>query len=1222
MKLLNKIISILLILTFLLYDLTPREALGQEVKIISPIQGSEAFSPLSIENGSIQKSLDRVEIPHDIGEVVEKSEIKGRPLVFIIEDIHCHTEAQRNIARILKQLEAKSELEARGSKLEAKAKTEEVFTLSLEPRASSRVLSSSLQPRASSQSFYVLSEAASGPINMQFFWSFPDKKILREASQKFLENHKINGVEAFLINSDSHKVEGIGIEETNAYIENVKSMGELLEAQESEESEWIKIQETIKNLRQKIYPKELIELIEKREEYREFKMDLGEYVKQLEANDGLKARGSKLEAKAKNQTAENQSLPLSSSSLELRASSQNYPQLGLYVQLQALEKKMDASKIESEYLTFLSELEKKLPKEELSEVLRNVLEHRLGRISDEKHYLCLSRYLEPEDEENVSPLKLRGAGGVMEEVNNPTDSPYIKGREKQEEKKLYPNLQLLIQQMSLMKQISWSELEKEVEKRADNAERLAYRGKENEKEIKKLLRLEKDFALLKRVISMEGSREDLRIADFGLRIAELKKKERMDDGRSTKDDEKTMEEERGRKDAEEPDSSIVFRSSFMVLRLSSFSPHPSFLVSPSSLQPLASSQIGPNNFIRDFIIQLGKLAKKEAIDYESPNLSGIFNTAQKFYAKVLERDEIFQGKIQKIIQEKNLKSVALVAGGFHTEGIKAKLKAAHIGYWVIAPHTSKIEDRSIYFRKMKEFFSVSKGDGEEPGDALGDPTLSLEAQVAPEHLQTRLIEFIQVFKALIEVSQKNKEGNTTAAFAVNQILARWTHQAGPFAALIRETFEGLQLNEESERFLEGLRGNLTSETPATRALALATLDRLVPDLATRNLLFQRMGLEGEEDLTQLLETARQNAESLQAALRGLSDDEDGSSDSHQPLQGLRLQLPKSLNPIELSSQLSILLKSLHGSNDGGGGGPSDNHQHSQEWPSPLQKLPNQQELPFHLSSLCESLLGYTNTPPTSTTAPNDSTATLVQSLNAINASLIAPAVSSSTAMFTSAPPSTSLRESLSQFIQLSRALIQMLKQAPGEINGITQAQTGYTPLGLMPWFYNLLDRFGVPDEKKTQWSGVEEIGFTGILMEGLAWLLHLTLGLDLMSGRAIGLALGAILFPLAHWEGLYFWEDGKLEFKSREKFAPGDFAKALAKLSGAGLVIRLLALLSIAVAASLTSPIVSSTLVILTAGILHSLYSTKFTRRFTSFPTGMAGGERDQPKNVINQDLI
>ncbi|MBI1883138.1 MAG: AAA family ATPase, partial [Chlamydiae bacterium] len=177
-------------------------------------------------------------------------------------------------------------------------------------------------------------------------------------------------------------------------------------------------------------------------------------------------------------------------------------------------------------------------------------------------------------------------------------------------------------------------------------------------------------------------------------------------------------------------------------------------------------------------------------------------------------------------------------------------------------------------------------------------------------------------------------------------------------------------------------------------------------------------------------------------------------------------------------------------------------------------------------------------------------------------------------------------------------------------------------LGLMPWFYRLLDRFGVPDEQKAKWSGVEEIGFTGVLIEGLAWALHLAWGWDLTLGRVMGLGLSGILFPLAHGEGFYFWENGKFEFKKRQALGR-DFWKALRKLSGAGLVIRLVALLSmVAISLIWSLPvIVSSTLVILTAGILHSLYSTWFARKF-EWPAGMVGAQsQSETATAISQML-
>ncbi|MBI3306302.1 MAG: hypothetical protein HYZ84_00645, partial [Candidatus Omnitrophica bacterium] len=66
----------------------------------------------------------------------------------------------------------------------------------------------------------------------------------------------------------------------------------------------------------------------------------------------------------------------------------------------------------------------------------------------------------------------------------------LKGREKQEEKELYPNLRLFTQQMSLMKQISWEKLDTEIKSlEGELIEELA-----TTPQAKGLLELERDYA--------------------------------------------------------------------------------------------------------------------------------------------------------------------------------------------------------------------------------------------------------------------------------------------------------------------------------------------------------------------------------------------------------------------------------------------------------------------------------------------------------------------------------------------------------------------------------------------------------------------------------------------------------------------------------------------------------------------------------------------------------
>ncbi|MBI1870652.1 MAG: AAA family ATPase [Chlamydiae bacterium] len=839
-RFMRSLISLCVCFSFLFYDIS--YSVGQNTQFathLKAVTSVNEFNPVDRKSLDLSSVLEEMRIPHEIGEVTDQFYVPGAPHLFIIEDIHCNSQAQENIQRMLKilqkqleargsKLEEKNGLEARSWKLEAKAKKAEVFTSSLEPptsrqrarlakggdssdervrrggRASSQ---NNLKVRAVSENFkpfHIFCEAADGEMDMSFFWSFPDQRVLASLLKKFLDKNELDGVETFLVKEGPKKVKGVGVEELSDYVENLRAMGELLKERNLQEHVWQGLDDIFRGLSEKIYPKELIELIEEREKYREHKIEMGEYVKQLEAENGLKARGSKLEAKAKTkgktENVENKSLPLSSSSLEPRASSQNYPQLDFYLRLQALEKKTDASKIESEYLLFLSELEKKLPKEELNEVLRNILEHRLGRTSDEEHYLFLSKYLgmleargsklegnnlpslrpspgtrrsgwtrkwlepntaqttrrgqeEVEDAKEGSRLRSNnkfsfqasfdisrnasrndsGARGAVEKHSN---NRINKRFEPVEKSAPYPNLQLLIQQMSLLKQISWEKLDEEIK----NLEGELVENLATTPQAKELLALEKDYDLLRRVIAMEGSREDIK---------------RL--------------EARGSRQKQKLEKHL--------LRASSFEPRAKYY-------PRASSQAGPNDFIGDFLIQLGELAKKEAIDYESPDFGEIFNLSQKFYTQVLKRDKIMFEKSLKLIQEKKLPCAALVVGGFHTEGITKKLKEAKIGYWVIAPRMTGHDDRSAYFRKMKEQFGFISG----APDALKEASLPTLQKIARLHFleEIRSLGEEAAFAAGLTALQFDQWQRDQEVLARELNLENWEEVARDLEGVIRE----------------------------------------------------------------------------------------------------------------------------------------------------------------------------------------------------------------------------------------------------------------------------------------------------------------------------------------------------------------------------------------------------------------------------------------------------
>ncbi|MBI1869808.1 MAG: SDR family NAD(P)-dependent oxidoreductase [Chlamydiae bacterium] len=678
----QKIISLALCFSFLVYDIN--FSFGQDSQMVSPIpRPNQVKSSASFERADLDVTLflERIKIPNDVGEVTEKNIFPNRPLLFLVEDIHCNIQAQQNIKRILEIL--KTKLEARGSKLEAKAKTGKAFTSSLEPRASSPSFASSLEPRASSPSFasstgsasskvlasnrfYVFAEAASGVMDASPFANFPDQKALDLAQEEFLKANRIDGVESFLITQSPDQVEGVGVEDLSAYLNNVKLMGQFLEEKDMQEHVWQDLETLFKQLEGKVYSKELRDFIEKREQYNQFKMEMGEYVTYL----GLRIADCGLRRKNKNDqpviASEATRLVRFGSTESRQEQSQfsQYPAIEKYLAMKSLEEKINLQAVETEYLAFLSELEKKLPKEESTEILRHVLEYRLGRESEQDHYLFLSQYMTGL-EARSSKLEAKAKTGEAF-----TSSLEPRASSKGSASSEFKNLKLLFQEMALLKEVSWEELESQM-KEVEGEILGALATKDSEK---KLLQLENDFSLLKRIVSLEGKREDIK-----------------------------QLEARGSKLEAKAKTGEAFTSSLEPRASSS-------LFSSSSLEPRASSKAGSSDFVGSFLLRLGQLAKKESIDYESPDFDGIFELAEKFYNQVLERDHIFYDQSSKLLVDKKLTHAALVIGGFHTEGLKAALKEAKIGYWVISPRMDRHDDRSAYYKKMKDEFGILGGD--------------------------------------------------------------------------------------------------------------------------------------------------------------------------------------------------------------------------------------------------------------------------------------------------------------------------------------------------------------------------------------------------------------------------------------------------------------------------------------------------------------------------------
>ncbi|HLD49913.1 MAG TPA: hypothetical protein VJC08_01800, partial [bacterium] len=89
-------------------------------------------------------------------------------------------------------------------------------------------------------------------------------------------------------------------------------------------------------------------------------------------------------------------------------------------------------------------------------------------------------------------------------------------------------------------------------------------------------------------------------------------------------------------------------------------------------------------------------------DIEPAGLLSAFDLALEFYSLAKDRDHIF---FEKITSSPELTgNIALVTGGFHTEGLSRQLDAAGLSYIVITPDLGKdaAPDESLYWERLNE----------------------------------------------------------------------------------------------------------------------------------------------------------------------------------------------------------------------------------------------------------------------------------------------------------------------------------------------------------------------------------------------------------------------------------------------------------------------------------------------------------------------------------------
>jgi hypothetical protein len=75
---------------------------------------------------------------------------------------------------------------------------------------------------------------------------------------------------------------------------------------------------------------------------------------------------------------------------------------------------------------------------------------------------------------------------------------------------------------------------------------------------------------------------------------------------------------------------------------------------------------------------------------------------ERFYEIAIQRDEVLAHKTIEGFKKTKEKIAVLIAGGFHTEGIREKLRKMEISYVVISPRITNLEERSPYISVMED----------------------------------------------------------------------------------------------------------------------------------------------------------------------------------------------------------------------------------------------------------------------------------------------------------------------------------------------------------------------------------------------------------------------------------------------------------------------------------------------------------------------------------------
>ncbi|MBI1870667.1 MAG: protein kinase [Chlamydiae bacterium] len=307
-KFFKKIISSTVVLAFLAQD---------NLSLYASLGAKEAASISSLENSS------SIFIPTELGRVIETYQAPNSShTVFLFQDIHAHPQAQKNTVDLLEYLAQKYNLKR------------------------------------------INIEAASGELSTQRFRSFPDKKILKEVSEEYLNLGQLTGAEFEAINGEK-PLQLYGIEDIHLYLKNYHAYRDTVSLRKELKEHIAKLKILMAQFSDYVYTGEVQSFVRELNDYLTYKIDLEHFM------------GS-----------------LMRESEKAKINLENFSEIKPYLATLPFKKNIDLKKIHNEMGKLLIAVNGKASDEEMAKFLEQTLSYRLNEIAPLEFYQTVKRFME------------------------------------------------------------------------------------------------------------------------------------------------------------------------------------------------------------------------------------------------------------------------------------------------------------------------------------------------------------------------------------------------------------------------------------------------------------------------------------------------------------------------------------------------------------------------------------------------------------------------------------------------------------------------------------------------------------------------------------------------------------------------------------------------------------------------------------------------------------